>query len=172
MRLIRRSQVGLAICLALTGTWASFGAFVNRSTIGSASQPPVQLPMITPTPTSIPGPPTLIAPADGELLPQPVPPFRWRFIWNARSGPCWGNISINGPGGRNIEAGVSYGPSGYEYVYTQTEFLSDDALSPWIWQTFVNCPLGYNKSVTRTFSVMPASWFNYLYFLPIILRGD
>jgi hypothetical protein len=114
--------------------------------------------------------PTLVAPANDALLPQPVPPLQWNFTWIARMGPCWGRIRILGPGGRFIEATVQYTGQAYQYVYTQTEFIPDDALSPWVWQTFVDCPLGHNQSETRAFSVMPAARFVHIHFLPIVLK--
>jgi len=122
------------------------------------------------TPTSMPGPPTLIAPEDGALLPQPVPPHQWHFAWAARYGPCWSSIWIRGPGGRSIWAEVNWWPNGYQYVYTQTEYLPDDALKPWGWWVTVDCPLGHNTSETRTFSVMPAAWFKFRFFMPILLK--
>ena len=114
-------------------------------------------PTPTPTSTSIPGPPILIAPSDGAYLPQPVPPGEWNFSWDARTGPCYCIITINGPG-RHISTYVNYGfgyPP-YQFHYTG-DFIPDDALSPWFWYVEIWCPLGQNISELRTFSVLPGS---------------
>ncbi len=50
----------------------------------------------TPTPTSFAVPPELAEPADGALLPQPVPPAAWTFKWQV-SCPCYYSIEINRP---------------------------------------------------------------------------
>jgi hypothetical protein len=155
----------------------------------TATSTPTPTPTATPTtistntptytPTSMPGPPWLIQPADGALLPQPVPPDEWYFSWGARTGPCSCDIEIEGPGGRRVWAHVSYSYGYYEYHYTTTQYLPDDALAPWFWWVEVYCPLGYNRSETRTFSVMPAPTntptptptARAIIYLPLILRN-
>jgi len=133
----------------------------------TATETPTETPTATPTstptatatatatPTSMPGPPTLIQPANGALLPQPVPPDEWYFSWEAKRGPCSCTISIDGPGGRQLWAIVHW-EVGYEYNYTTTQYLPAEALTPWSWWVQVICPGGINRSETRTFSVMPA----------------
>jgi hypothetical protein len=118
--------------------------------------PPPTTPTITPT--SLPGPPQLSQPADGAVLAQPVSPEAWTFTWTARTGPCYSAITIDGPGGRRLGSNyVDWATTGYRYEYTAAEVLPDDALSPWHWYVDVICPLGSNRSETRTFSVAPAS---------------
>jgi hypothetical protein len=112
---------------------------------------------ITPTPTSMPGPPQLLAPANGAILPQPIAPNEWYFEWQARTGPCYCEIHISGPGGRSILGRADYLPNGYNYRYVIDEPLPDDALTPWHWGVSVLCSLGSNTSETRTFSVQRAS---------------
>lgn len=119
-------------------------------------------PTITPTPTSMPGPPELLQPEDGALLPQPVAPQFWYFVWSARDGPCHCYISIQGPGGLHISQDHIFTP--YEYRYTTDRFLPDDALGPWSWGVSVQCPLGSNYSESRTFWVKPAQRL----FLPLV----
>ena len=190
MKSTTRFLTGLLICTALSGVLIIVSASATQSAGTTVAQhrmrpfisstpshslaPTLSLipkPSVTLTPTSMPGPPTLIAPEDGALLPQPVPPHRWHFIWAARMGPCWGSIWIRGPGRRSIWAAVNWWPNGYQYVYTQTQYLPDDALKPWGWSVTVDCPLGHNYSETHTFSVMPASWFRFRFFLPILLKN-
>ena len=129
-------------------------------------------PAPTVTPTSMPGPPTLLSPENDALIPQPVLPNQWYFKWDARTGPCWCTISIGGPGGRSLYSGIDYQlPGGYHFVYTQTDYLPDDALGPWRWSVAVDCPQGHNYSETHTFRVMPAAWFfNFKVLLPLILK--
>jgi hypothetical protein len=110
----------------------------------------------TPTPTSMPGPPQLFRPTDGAVLPQPVSPNEWYFSWHARGGPCYCSISIGGPGGRRLGDDHITPLEGYKYRYTTDEYLPDDALGPWRWGVSVSCPLGSNRSETRTFWVEPA----------------
>jgi len=120
---------------------------------------PTVTPTFTPsqTPTSMPGPPGLIEPEQNAVLPQPVAPNSWYFYWSARQGPCSLYISVDGPGDRGFGAQVDYYPTGkYEYTYQTDEYLPDDALNGWSWQTSVSCPAGSNSSVTRVFSVQPA----------------
>ncbi|MFQ5343242.1 MAG: hypothetical protein ACE5F6_17015, partial [Anaerolineae bacterium] len=124
---------------------------------------------ITPTPTSHPGPPTLVAPAEGAVLSQPVSPHEWYFTWDARYGPCYCFISIEGPGGRTIQAGPIYPTPqspGYEYRYTANEYLPDDALEPWQWSVVVTCPQASNQSEARTFKVERAHWD----YLPLLAK--
>ncbi len=129
-------------------------------------------PTVTGTSTSIPGPPTLIEPAAGAVLPQPVPPNQWHFTWSARDGPCYCTINIDGPGGRHISAQVDYLPYGYQYVYTQTETLPDDALSPWLWSVGVLCnQTDSNHSEIRSFFVAPALGYNFRTYLPMIMQN-
>ena len=110
------------------------------------------------TPTSIPGPPALIEPADGATLPQPVAPNEWVFSWSGRTGPCSSFIRIDGPGGRQIGyAYVNWQGSGYTYRYSAPEPLPDDALWPWNWSVEIRCPAGSSRSVPRTFRVMSAT---------------
>ena len=137
----------------------------------AASQDSKQ-PLITPTPTSEPGPPILLEPEDGALLPQPVPPDEWRFLWSARTGPCHCHINISGPGGRSISAEVNYWPDGYQYIYTQTQYLPEDALTPWYWSVDVHCPDVGKHSETWTFSVMPAPVFDFQCLLPFIVKDN
>lgn len=142
---------------------------------------PSNTPTITMTPTSMPGPPILILPKDGALLPQPVPPDHWDFGWSGRSGPCTGRIEIEGPNNRHIYAEVDYVGSmrpsptpapnnppisatfdygllqdapNYRYTYTQDEYIPEEALAPWYWRAGIVCPLGSSWSEKRTFSVM------------------
>ncbi|HKY84706.1 MAG TPA: CARDB domain-containing protein [Anaerolineales bacterium] len=127
--------------------------------ISVEGMPPPPPPGSTPTitPTSLPGPPQLSQPADGAVLPQPVSPEAWTFAWTARTGPCYGAITIDGPGGRRLGSNfVDWATTGYRYEYTAAEGLPDDALSPWQWYVDVICPLGSNRSETRTFSVAPS----------------
>jgi hypothetical protein len=173
----QRSQVVLWLCLTLGSVLALMNMSAYRATVAASwsrhAQPQADsTPTPTQTPTSHPGVPTLIAPANGALLPQPVPPFQWTFTWIARTGPCRGCIWILGPDDRFIEATVQYKGQGYQYTFTRTELLPDEALSPWIWTVFVDCPLGHNQSETRRFSVMPAAWFTYIHFLPLVLKDS
>jgi hypothetical protein len=126
-------------------------------------------PTLTPTLTSMPGPPILYEPCDGALLPQPIPPNEWYFWWGARGGPCYCGISIQGPGGRHVgsERISFYDVMRYEYRYRSHVCLPNDALGPWYWQVWVVCPMGNNESERRTFWVEPAPCAVYL---PIILR--
>ena len=128
-------------------------------------------PTVTVTPTSMPGPPTLIAPAAGAVLPQPVSPNQWHFTWSARTGPCYSTINIDGPGGRHISAQVDYKPN-YQYVYTQTETLPDDALTPWLWSVGVVCnQTDSNHSEIRSFFVAPVLGYNFRTYLPMIMQN-
>lgn len=112
---------------------------------------------VTITPSSIPGPATLRTPEVGAVLPQPIPPDQWHFIWSGRTGPCYSQIHIEGPDGRNISARADYYPYGYyQYVYSQTERLPNEALTPWSWSADIICPMGSSHSETRSFSVAPA----------------
>lgn len=129
-------------------------------------------PTVTGTPTSMPGPPTLIAPAAGAVLPQPVSPNQWHFTWSARMGPCYSTINIDGPGGRHISAQIDYLPNGYQYVYTQTETLPDNALTPWLWSVGVYCIGGDNLSESRSFSVASVLEYNFRTYLPMIMRSE
>jgi hypothetical protein len=125
---------------------------------------PTPTPSASPTPTSMPGPPSLSYPPDGALLPQPVSPNEWHFSWSARTGPCYSGVSIHGPGYRCL--GVSNILWPYEFQYTSDRFLPDDALGPWTWSAFVQCPLGSNYSEVHTFWVEPA----HRIFLPFIQK--
>jgi hypothetical protein len=141
----------------------------NITITATPSPTPTCTPTDTLTPTSHPGPPTLIAPENGALLPQPVPPHEWHFVWSARTGPCWSSIGVSGPGGRGFYAEISWRINGgYQHTYTQTEYLPDDALTPWCWSVSVTCPLGNNHSDIYTFSVEPA----FHSFLPVLLKDD
>jgi len=111
-------------------------------------------PTPTDTPTSYPGPPVLIFPPDGALMPQPVAPEEWYFSWIADCGYCWSTISIKGPGGRAISEDTG---SSHEYHYSTDTFLPDDALGPWTWTVGVCKQLGCNQSETRTFWVRSAT---------------
>lgn len=139
----------------------------------TATGTPVEpTPTHTPTPTSMPGPPVLYEPADGAVLPQPVSPNEWYFSWGARAGPCCCHISISGPGGRQLGASCIpyYSTMGYEYRYSSTEYLPDDALGPWDWAVAVVCPLGTNQSESRTFWVEKAPALPYRAHLPMVPR--
>lgn len=125
-----------------------------------------RMPTPTPTPTSHPGRPTLLAPDDGELMPQPVRPATWYFAWGARNGPCNTTITITGPD-RGIHQTLYHYP--YEYIYSTTVAIPDTALGPWTWQVSVWCPAGSNVSDVRTFFVQPAPVATV--YLPVILRG-
>lgn len=113
----------------------------------------------TPTPTSHPGPANLLTPDDGALMSQPVEPGEWYFAWNGRTGPCWSSITIKGPDSRLIQRSVSYTYTrpDYQFIYTTTAYLPDDALGPWTWQVAIGCPAGSSSGEIRTFFVQPAS---------------
>ncbi len=147
----------------------------QRSYFSATTPTPTPTRTITPTPspsvtpTSMPGPPTLLAPENGALLPQPVPPDQWYFKWAARTGPCNSTIFIEDPVGRSIVATVDWWPHNYyEFVYTRTTFLPNDALGIWSWMTYVDCPLGHNHSTVYTFTVMLPSRF----YLPVVTKDN
>ena len=164
----------LAIAAPLFALWLTYAAappdcvtkscrylplVINQATIFAPTNTPTIVSAVTPSPTSQPGPPTLIAPADNAVLPQPVAPGAWNFAWEGRAGPCFGGINIDGPGGRHVESyGIapSYNGPTYIYTYTTTEYLPNDALGPWHWHAGIGCPLGSSGSETRTFWVAPA----------------
>lgn len=127
---------------------------------------PAETPTPTASPTSFPGPPILIQPADGAVLPQPVPPNEWYFSWDARRGPCYCSITIEGPGERSLGASPIY--SVYEYRYTTDEYLPDDALGPWYWWVEVGCPAGSNQSEIRSFWVERAP--SHQVYLPLVTK--
>jgi hypothetical protein len=106
-------------------------------------------PAPTPTETSYPGPPILISPPDGALMPQPVPPEEWYFKFQPCYPPTWCGIDITGPGGRQISALVDSG----EYRYITDTYLPEDALGPWFWGVWICRQLGCNHSETRAFWV-------------------
>jgi hypothetical protein len=126
-------------------------------TVPSHSHTATSTPKPTPTfiPTSFPGPPQLIQPADGAVLPQPVYPDGWVFSWTARTGPCYAAITIEGPGERRLgDEYIDWRTTGYRYTYAATEHFSDDALGPWHWFVDVICmETARNRSETRTFWV-------------------
>jgi hypothetical protein len=127
-------------------------------------------PTVTVTPTSHPGPPTLIAPPGGAVLPQPVPPDAWTFVWAARGGPCWSSIDMHGPDHADLHADIhTYDGNGYHYTYSQTNPFPASAFGPWSWQTHIWCPLGSNVSDTYIFWLgsTPTNFY-----LPIILRNQ
>ncbi|RPH62265.1 MAG: hypothetical protein EHM81_02575, partial [Chloroflexi bacterium] len=105
--------------------------------------------------TSHPGQPTLLAPDNGAVLPQPVAPNQWHFAWDARKGPCYCTITIQGPGVQISQQVNYYDPGGYTFVYQQPTPFADNQLSPWSWAVGVTCPLGSNGSGPRAFSVAP-----------------
>jgi TolB protein len=106
------------------------------------------------TPTSLPGVPRLIQPADGAVLPQPIFPDEWLFSWEARTGPCYAGLIIEGPGEqRLVHEFIDWRSAGYKYIYQATEYFSDDALGPWYWYVEVICPSGSNRSEVREFWV-------------------
>ncbi len=118
------------------------------------SVPPTPTP--TATPTSQPGPPTLIAPANGAVLKQPTDGNEWLFHWNARTGPCHSSLSATGPSGYSINAFVDWqssAPGPYSYHYTRTVPFPAAAFGRWTWQVMVICPAGSAQSETRTFYV-------------------
>jgi hypothetical protein len=118
----------------------------------------------------VPAPPTLLEPADGEVLPQPVQPYEWRFVWDACREPCVSHLVIEGPGGRYISAEPTPPSTNgyYEFRYTGDEYLPDQALAPWHWHVSV-CRQSYcNSSERRTFSVEPAHFV----YLPVIMRCE
>jgi hypothetical protein len=111
-------------------------------------------PSPTPTETSYPGPPVLIFPPDGALLPQPVSPDEWYFSWSADCGACFVGISIHGPDGRVIGDETDWLN---EYHYSTDTYLPDDALGPWTWRVWAWKQLGSSVSETRTFWVQSAT---------------
>lgn len=132
---------------------------------------PPGVPSPTPTETSYPGPPSLIFPPDGALMPQPVSPQDWYFWWSANCGACLGTIYIHGPGGREIK---EYTEWAQEFRYTADTFLPDDALGPWYWGVGVCRQLGCNVSETRTFwvrSVTISTTPEFLWYLPGVVQG-
>jgi hypothetical protein len=148
--------VGFYVSVQFRDTTGRLSPVVYDDISVEGMPPPPTTPTITPT--SLPGPPQLSQPADGAVLPQPVSPEAWTFAWTARTGPCYAAIAIDGPGGRRLGSNyVDWATTGYRYEYTAAEVLPDDALSPWNWYVDVICPLGSNRSETRTFSVAPAS---------------
>lgn len=155
----------VALCL----TWLTMLLIwiASCSKIARAQQP--ARPAITPTPTSMPGPPTLIAPTTGITLPQPVLPDEWLFQWWARTGPCYSTLSVVGPNGWQIFDTVQYRSSQppYEYHYTRTAEFPSSALGQWIWHVRVECPLGSADSEVRTFYLVTTTLI-YSTFLPII----
>jgi hypothetical protein len=111
----------------------------------------------SPTPTSQPGAPQLVQPDNEAVLPQPVPPGEWFFKWNAKTGPCYCELHVRGPGGRYIHATREpIAPPYYTYSYRTNEYLPDDALGLWYWQVEVHCLGGHARSETRTFWVEEA----------------
>ena len=144
---------------------------------------PSQTPTITPsatlpgtppptlTETSYPGPPILISPPDGALMPQPVPPEGWYFTWDADCGVCLSGIHISGPGGREIYEDTGWSQ---EYQYITDTFLPEDALGPWFWTVGVCKQLGCNFSETRTFWVRSATVTptpEFRRYLPDVVQG-
>lgn len=110
-------------------------------------------PTATATPTSQPGPPQLMKPANCALLPQPVPPNAWHFEWEGCSFPvCEVSLYLSGPGGREIAR--TNLPSN-SYTYTTANYLPGDALGPWYWSVSVRRIGGSNTSESRRFQVMP-----------------
>jgi hypothetical protein len=105
----------------------------------------------TPTPTGVPVPPKLEDPADGALLPQPVPPAAWVFTWEALCA-CYYTIDITGPGDRQIVSAAMRDI----YVYTTTAYLPNDALRPWHWRVYTSRNGFSAYGETRTFWVAPA----------------
>ncbi len=115
---------------------------------------PISTPTPTPSTTAQPGPPTLLAPANGAVLTQPVSPNEWLFHWNARTGPCHSSLHASGPNGYSIDAFVDWqtsSPGPYSYHYTRTVPFPANAFGAWTWQVMVSCPLGIAQSETRTF---------------------
>ena len=171
-RIARGSSIGLGFQALMTSLAATMGSVVNTVIVTDAfgrvrqasaqihvvPPTPTDTPVVptatqTPTPTSMPGPPILYEPADGAVLPQPVSSNEWYFSWGARAGPCCCYISISGPGGRQFGASCIpfYPTMRYEYRYSSTEYLPDDALGPWRWAVAVVRPLGTNYSESRSF---------------------
>jgi len=111
---------------------------------------PTDTPTLTATSTSQPGVPILISPADGELLPQPVWPYFWKFVWYARTGPCVQLLDIWGPEGRHLH----FETVDLSYQYQANRYIPVSALEPWYWQVTVQCPLGSAVSEKREFHVM------------------
>jgi hypothetical protein len=116
--------------------------------------PPEDTPTVTPTPTSIPGPPSLIAPENDTVLPQPIPPRTWGFYWKARTGPCSGGIEITGPEGWFHSADVDYDSHLGIYTYMYASPASVPA-GTYEWQTSVLCGFYGNLSEVRRFVVEP-----------------
>jgi TolB protein len=120
----------------------------------SHAAPSTSKPTPSITPTSLPGPPQLIQPVDGAVLPQPVYPDGWVFSWTARTGPCHATITIEGPGGLHLgDEYIDWYTAGYRYTYMATEYFSGDVLDPWYWYVEVICPSGSNRSEQREFWV-------------------
>lgn len=120
----------------------------------STAYPAPSTPTRTPSPTSQPGPPTLLAPANGAVLAQPVNPNEWLFHWSARTGPCYSSFSASGPNGYSISAYVHYqtsAPGPYAYHYTRTVPFPAAAFGLWTWRVMVICPAGSAQSETRPF---------------------
>jgi hypothetical protein len=107
----------------------------------------------TATPTGMPDRPVLMHPPEGVVMPQPLPPDTWYFLWDAARGACETAIRIDGPGGRRIEERNIQWQIGYEFEYSGDEQVPDDALGPWHWRVSVTCPQGGNASEVRTFWV-------------------
>lgn len=147
---------GLVI-VVLTTSWAS-QAFLPAGQIPAISATPTASGTpVPPKPTSMPGPPALISPEKFAQLLQPVPPDQWEFVWEAREGPCFCTLTVDGPQDFRFSATV-WPAQGYHYTYTRAEPLPDDALMPWYWFVRVTCPLGSNISEAYGFSVSPAVW--------------
>lgn len=106
-------------------------------------------PSLTVTPSSMPGPPELISPQDGAVLPQPVAPGLWDFWWNTKSW-CSQVLYIEGPNGVQLAF-----PANSEFQYQSNEYIPDESLSPWYWWVSVGCFAGSNISEKRMFSVQP-----------------
>ena len=160
----------VAAIVALSLTWFMVLLIWNAlsSTVARAQHP--ARPAITVSPTSMPGPPTLIAPGTGSTPPQPVSPDEWLFQWSARTGPCYSTLRADGPNGWKISAVVQYGlgQPPYEYHYTRTAEFPPSALGQWKWSVRINCPLGNNSSEVRMFYLVTAT-LTYSTFLPIII---
>ena len=171
MRVEKPSRSSLIMILLAFGILGLSWHEAQRATVALPPEPcpnsaPTMTPMVTvtPTPTSMPGPPQLLQPDDGALLPQPVSPQGWYFAWAARTGPCLCSISIEGPGGRHIwQGGIKYP---HEYRYTTDEFLPDDALGPWYWSIYIVCGMGSNHSEWYSFWVEPA----HRLYLPLVRK--
>jgi hypothetical protein len=169
---------------AITPTVFVYKPYIVLQSTPTPTNTPTPTPTNTPTPTytpsrtptrtttSNPAPPTLIAPDDAVLLPQPVSPEQWVFTWNSCGVPryCWSTLYVYGPAGQRL---TNYGSDGQSrrFVYTSTYYLPLDALGRWTWFVIAYKNYGQSRSETRTFWVAKPPGTRQL-FLALILKDD